>query len=121
VTLLQSRKGGALRLPSPRGPISAAVVDRLQGAGSAVPSLEAVVDPLADDDLQLGLWIMYELHYRGFDEVDDDWEWDPPLLGLRRQVESRLRPTTTSGRATRPTPGAASEHHHGSAHAPSYD
>jgi hypothetical protein len=79
-----------MRLPSPRGPISAAVVDRLQGAGSAVPSLEAVVDPLADDDLQLGLWIMYELHYRGFDEVDDDWEWDPPLLGLRRQVENRL-------------------------------
>ena len=79
-----------MRLPRQRGPISAAVIDRLQGVGCAVPSLEAVVDPLADDDLQLGLWVMYELHYRGFDEVADGWEWDPPLIGLRRQLENRL-------------------------------
>jgi Iron-containing redox enzyme len=79
-----------MRLPLPRGPISAGVIDRLQGAGCAVLPLEAVVDPLTDDDLQLGLWIMYELHYRGFDKVADGWEWDPPTIGLRRQLENRL-------------------------------
>ncbi len=31
----------------------------------------------------------YELHYRGFDEVSDDWEWDPALLRLRAGLERR--------------------------------
>jgi hypothetical protein len=42
---------------------------------------------LADGDLQISLWSMYELHYRGFDEVDDGWEWEPSLIALRRRLE----------------------------------
>ncbi len=39
-------------------------------------------------DVQLALLICYELHYRGFDGVDDAWEWDPDLLRLRAALES---------------------------------
>src|SRR6202022_776613 len=38
-------------------------------------------------DLQLALYICYELHYRGFAGVDPTWEWDPGLLHLRGQLE----------------------------------
>ena len=51
------------------------------------------LDPLAalhDDDLQLALWCCYELHYRGFDGVDPDLEWDPEVLRTRRQLEVAL-------------------------------
>jgi hypothetical protein len=45
-------------------------------------------DPLADEDLQLSLYVCYELHYRGFDEVDSGWEWDPGLIALRGELEA---------------------------------
>jgi len=47
----------------------------------------ACADPLADEDLQLALYVMYELHYRGFAGVDERWEWWPPLLALRARLE----------------------------------
>jgi heme oxygenase-like protein len=84
-------------LPKPRGPLSAALGTDLAGgrslgAGtrSAAQTLAAAAtDPLTDDDLQLSLAICYELHYRGFDDVDDGWEWDPELLRLRALLEER--------------------------------
>ncbi|MEV4603665.1 iron-containing redox enzyme family protein [Amycolatopsis sp. NPDC049253] len=42
-----------------------------------------------DEDLQLTLWICYELSYRGFDDVDADWEHTPFVTGVRRQLERR--------------------------------
>jgi len=38
-------------------------------------------------DLQLALYVCYELHYRGFAGVDPGWEWNPGLLYLRAQLE----------------------------------
>jgi hypothetical protein len=76
-------------LPAPRGEISEIVLAALR----ATPhSLERVAipefqDPLADDDLQLALYLCYELHYRGLPAVDDRWEWDPSLLALRARLE----------------------------------
>jgi hypothetical protein len=46
-----------------------------------------VGDPLADDDLQLALYLCFELHYRGFDGIDPEWEWSPTLLALRGVLE----------------------------------
>jgi len=75
-------------LPPPRGPLSAAVVDRLRG-GSIDPALDAPVIALpTDDDVQLALYLSYELHYRGFREVDERLEWDLGLLGLRLELEA---------------------------------
>ena len=80
-------------LPPARGPVSAAVLDAL-GGGSPVPALQAArqglaatADVLADDDLQLALFCLYELHYGGFQGVDDDLEWSPELLAARAPLE----------------------------------
>ena len=52
-------------------------------------------DPLADEDLQLALYLCYELHYQGLDGVEPEWEWEPSVLALRgaleRMMEGALR------------------------------
>ncbi len=55
-----------------------------------VDALPDTVDLTVDDDVHLTLWTMYELHYRGFDGVSDDWEWAPDLLRVRNAIEERL-------------------------------
>jgi hypothetical protein len=77
------------RLPSPRGPLSALLLDAL---AEPVHPLAPVapptpLDPVVDEDLQLALYLCYELHYRGLPGVDPDWEWEPTLLALRRELE----------------------------------
>jgi hypothetical protein len=52
-----------------------------------IPLLGAVEDPLGDDDLQLALYLCFELHYRGFDGIDPAWEWEPELLAVRAELE----------------------------------
>jgi hypothetical protein len=49
--------------------------------------LAEITDPLADDDLQLALYICLELHYRSFPGVDDAWEWSPCLIDIRARLE----------------------------------
>ncbi|MBY8343596.1 iron-containing redox enzyme family protein [Streptomyces spinosirectus] len=78
------------RLPEPRGPVSAAVKDYLLDAGP-LPRPEAVAAaPAYGDDLQLALYLCYELHYRGFAGVPADREWDPDLLRTRAALEHRF-------------------------------
>jgi hypothetical protein len=88
-----------MKLPSPRGPVSTALIAALGagphefGAGLADEFASGAGDParwLGDEDLQLTLFVMYELSYRGWDGVDDGWEWHIGLLGLRRAAEQRL-------------------------------
>jgi hypothetical protein len=50
--------------------------------------LSEIADPLSDEDLHLALYCCYELHYRGFEGVDERWEWDPVLLALRARMEA---------------------------------
>jgi hypothetical protein len=77
------------RLPLPRGPLSAALLDALRRPPHTL-RLPAIVaeDPLVDDDLHLALYCCYELHYRSFDGVDEHWEWEPSLLAARRALEA---------------------------------
>lgn len=78
-----------MRLPEARGDLSAAVIEGLR-SGQAIEAArlpKTVADPLADEDLQLALAVCYELHYSGFDDVDDRWEWHPGLLALRAAIE----------------------------------
>jgi hypothetical protein len=88
-----------LRLPEPRGPLTEALFRTLagpadggegarlaQGAGPAAED-EAL---LGDHDAQLALYVCYELHYAGIEDVDERWEWDPGVLAFRAGVERRL-------------------------------
>lgn len=74
-----------------RGDLSSAVVESLRTGRPPVRNPAALLkaDPWAED-LQLALHLLYELHYRGFAGVDDDREWDPDLLRMRRALETRF-------------------------------
>src|SRR4051794_22939679 len=87
------------RLASPRGAMSGPVCAILDGdadaAGDSVEELERealrpladVEDPLDDEDLQLALYLCFELHYRGLPGADPDLEWSPSLVALRNVLD----------------------------------
>ena len=76
------------QLPSPRGPISHAVIKALSRPSGSFRTPRVRTDEvLTDEDFQLALYCCYELHYQGFAGVSDDWEWNPDLLQLRNQLE----------------------------------
>ncbi len=81
-----------LSLPESRGEVSRALLAALvrDPHGLEVPDAPIPGDPLADEDLQLSLYLCYELHYRGLPGVSDEWEWEPSLLALRQQLEARF-------------------------------
>src|SRR5579884_1235967 len=75
-----------------RGPLSEfllAAVVQLPHELTALP-VPRPADPLADDDLHLALYLLYELHYRGLEGVDERWEWSPSLLRLRADLEQHF-------------------------------
>jgi len=75
-------------LPTARGDLSAVLLSALVEPPTHIACAPVrVVDPLADDDLHLSLYLCYELHYRGLPGVDDRWEWNPSLLALRAKLE----------------------------------
>ncbi|MEH1100898.1 iron-containing redox enzyme family protein [Micromonospora sp. CPCC 205561] len=88
------RRYGPAPLPQPRGPVSAALLDALRRAPHDLPARLGArlgpADPVTDEDLQLTLFCCYELHYRGWRSVDEEWEWQPSLLALRARAERRF-------------------------------
>ncbi|WP_242616284.1 iron-containing redox enzyme family protein [Microterricola gilva] len=85
-----------MAMPEARGPASAALNTWL-GSGSgqrpasvmhdvrrAIDDSESVLD---DDDIQLALFVLYELHYGGVAGVDETFEWNPELLEVRAEIE----------------------------------
>ncbi|WP_031483044.1 iron-containing redox enzyme family protein [Streptomyces bicolor] len=76
-------------LPEPRGPLSAAVTALLRGSDPGNPPPPARCSPYGDD-LHLCLYVLYELHYQGFQGVPDELEWDAGLLALRGAIEDRF-------------------------------
>ena len=77
------------KLPRARGALSEFLLAHLQRPPHPLPAPPpAEDDALAGDDFHLALYLCYELHYRSFAGVDERWEWDPGLLGVRRTLES---------------------------------
>ncbi|WP_374214438.1 iron-containing redox enzyme family protein [Streptomyces sp. Je 1-79] len=78
-------------LAQARGELSESVREALRTGSPPVydPRSLLTADPWGED-LQLALYLLYELHYRGFDGVDDAREWDPDLLRLRQGLETRF-------------------------------
>jgi hypothetical protein len=81
-----------LSLPSPRGPISEYLLEQLARRPHALSAVQIpdTAEPLGDDDMQLALYLCYELHYRGLPGVDERWEWEPSLLAFRAELERRF-------------------------------
>jgi hypothetical protein len=79
-------------LPPARGPVSAHVLALLLGGAEAAPLDDAVLRrcEVDDDDLHLGLYLLYELHYRGCAAVAPELEWSPAVLALRARLEGRF-------------------------------
>ena len=91
--------------PKPRGSLSGALFEAMH---TDAPTWDAVLGlpPDHDDDAQIALWVLYEQHYRGFDDVAESLEWQPELLQLRRTLEesfeARLRERYTPPDDTEP-------------------
>ena len=80
-----------MTLPTPRGPVSESLFELLRhgsGSGDLSTAFDASPDPFTDEDLQLCLYVAYELHYRGFEGVDPGLEWDPAVLAMRAEAEA---------------------------------
>jgi hypothetical protein len=93
--------------PAARGPVSERVLAALSRPVHRVAPLppEAFVD---EEDLQLALYCCYELHYRGLAGVQAEWEWEPSLLEVRRELERRFE-ARLRARVPRPAPVAPEE------------
>ncbi len=88
-----------MKIPAARGPVSTALFSTLAELpgtdGSALEGLHRTVaghlpetlDIIGDDDLQLTLFCLYELHYSGLEGVGDEWEWAPELIRVRQLLE----------------------------------
>jgi heme oxygenase-like protein len=98
----------SVSLPAPRGEVSALLLEHLGAEVHELPPAPPVeaADPLVDEDLQLALYLSYELHYRGLPGVAAEWEWEPTLLMQRRELENAMeaelrarveRPATAPG------------------------
>jgi hypothetical protein len=75
--------------PKGRGSLSDVVFELMRtSAPTFGPALTTLADD--DDDLHITLWALYELHYRGFEDVSDDLEWHPELIDLRRSLETNF-------------------------------
>lgn len=85
------------QLPPPRGPLTFALRDYLRRdpASTRVKQTRltwsgATAEAATDHDLQLALWLAYELHYRGLAGVDDTWEWHRGLVEATQEWEALL-------------------------------
>lgn len=47
-------------------------------------------DVMANDDMQLALFLLYSLAYGSFDQWGSEWEWDPTLIRVRATLEQAL-------------------------------
>lgn len=103
-----------MKVPMERGPLSRWVSEVLRGSGTTQPPPVPQGPVTGDADVQLSLWLIYELHYRGFEDASDDLEWDTRLIGLRRDIERRfeteLRAATADATGAVPAGGDLGQH-----------
>ena len=86
--MLPNARDDLASLPAARGPWSELVREVLRSGRRDRSPAPIPDEPLGDDDLQLALYLCYELHYRGLHGVPDEREWDPSILSVRRELET---------------------------------
>jgi len=101
VQTLRAVSADPLPIPTPRGPVSAALVAVLTGRVGAPPivaafeaqverAIIASADILTDDDLQLALLCFGALETGGLGRVDARWATEPLLVAVRTILENAL-------------------------------
>jgi Iron-containing redox enzyme len=91
MTTVEPIAGRTVALPPVRGPWTEALYGLLRAPGE-----NQVLDPmdvrgtdvLGDDDLQMALYLCYELHYAGVQGIDERMEWSPAVLMFRSVLEA---------------------------------
>ncbi|MET0715262.1 MAG: iron-containing redox enzyme family protein, partial [Mycetocola sp.] len=101
-----------------RGPLSARVLELLRSAPDGIRDLDlapladealaAATDLVRDDDIQLTLFVLNGLHYGDVVETDDEWEWHPSLIAVRRQLEAAFEAELRRVVPVPPVPGPTS-------------
>jgi heme oxygenase-like protein len=92
-----------VKLPTPRGALSGCIAAVLGGSGRLLSrtdfasTVAGIDDPVGDADFQLALACCYELHYRGFDDIADELEWDPVVLSYRALLEAHFENSLRAG------------------------
>lgn len=84
-----SSRGAQATLPSPRGPVSEAVIEAIRARSADNRARIAIpedLDPWGDDG-QLSMTVCQELYYRGWADAGRDCEWDPALVEVRVRIE----------------------------------
>ncbi len=88
-----------MKTPRARGPVGACLAELLclvpgnaallldRTHLAAIDGVAATNDILHDDDLQVALFTLNALHYGGFEDVSDSWEWNPRLIAIRSLLE----------------------------------
>ncbi|MFC5177619.1 iron-containing redox enzyme family protein [Nocardioides taihuensis] len=83
-------------LPRPRGSLSESVFDQLRRFPDEPVHLAADPEtfaPDSTDDAAITLWVLHELHHRGFEDVDPAMEWHPALAPVRHRLDGDLEQT----------------------------
>ncbi|MBE7163216.1 MAG: iron-containing redox enzyme family protein, partial [Williamsia herbipolensis] len=89
-------------LPAPRGCLSERLITALRDGTDVATDPTPGDDPFGDD-VQLALYVAYELHYAGFTDVVGDREWDPGIIALRTALERLFLDAVRAGLDTAPT------------------
>ena len=93
MTTVEPIAGRMIALPPIRGPWTEALYGLLRAPIEKQLSAPMDVrgsDVLADDDLQMALYLCYELHYAGVQGIDERMEWSPDVLMFRSVLEAEF-------------------------------
>ncbi|MDI3330257.1 MAG: iron-containing redox enzyme family protein [Micrococcus sp.] len=93
--------------PTARGPLSECVLESMRSGDTS--RLAEAPAPGSAEDAQLTLWALYEQHYRGFEDVAGELEWDPQLIGVRRGLEQDFERELRARTPRLPEPGNFAE------------
>src|SRR4029453_16619194 len=73
--------------PKPRGTLSQTLFELMRSRPDELGTIRGV-RPEHHDDAQISLWALYELSYRGFEDVEDYRGGPPDLVALGGEVEA---------------------------------
>jgi Iron-containing redox enzyme len=75
--------------PKPRGTLSQTLFELMRSRPDELATTRGLRAEHADD-ASISLWTLYELSYRGFEDVAESLEWHPDLVALRGELEVDL-------------------------------